>query len=155
MSNQPTSEFFFRGGGTTLKPHHKTRYIYPSKCDYDLERLRFHTPHNYQNRRRPQGEGAYDTTFLTVTSAGRRPPTKEEFNQRINAEKTAEKASMNPIGRATRRVVAYAGNMLLEMGKFKLGSQILVYVIKRTTMIELASDGFGRDEDTYEIPCQQ
>ena len=96
-----------------------------------------------------------DNMFITVTNAGRAPPTPQEFDKYLKSVKAKDRQTANPVGKAMRRVTAYAGNTILEMGKFKLGPNRLVYIIKRTTMIELGSGARGqhaKDEDEYEIP---
>jgi hypothetical protein len=52
------------------------------------------------------------------------------------------------------RMIKYAGNTLLQIGKFKT-KEGLKYIIKRTTMIPTSDKFFFHDEAIYEIPCDK
>jgi hypothetical protein len=51
-------------------------------------------------------------------------------------------------------MIKYAGNILLQSGKFKI-KEGLKYIIKRTTMIPTSDKFFFHDEAMYEIPCDK
>lgn len=54
------------------------------------------------------------------------------------------------------RVTRYAGNTVLESGKFALkGYAGLVYMIKRKSSILLEGGGFGIEEEKYVIECEK
>lgn len=95
---------------------------------------------------------------MTVTRAPKTPPTPEQFERWILNEQANDTASANPLGRAMRRVVAYPGNTLLEIGKFELRPDQLSHVIRRTTKLALGGDARGtcaEDKDTYIIPSEK
>ncbi|KAF2130744.1 hypothetical protein P153DRAFT_204239 [Dothidotthia symphoricarpi CBS 119687] len=150
-------EIFFRGGSNVLKPNHITRYQYPHPLDHGIPALRLQLPANSAKRSRPQGHGDFGidgATFLTITRSYREPPTEADFRSWSDTETKRDAKSRNPLGRAMTRMTKYAGNTLLKSGKFaKRGG--LVYVVNRVTSIPLAGDGFGKEEDTYNIPCDQ
>lgn len=156
------SELFFRGGASVLKPNHITRYIYPSLCGYPKACLRLQPPANSKKRSRPQGANSWGEdghTFLTISKALKPAPTNAQFTQWSTTEVDKDLKSKNPLGRAMARVTKYAGNTVLESGKFALKKGApLVYVIKRTTMIPLGGSDvskFGREEEEYRIECDK
>ncbi|CAO2651123.1 Nn.00g094200.m01.CDS01 [Neocucurbitaria sp. VM-36] len=158
--NLQESELFFRGGASVLKPNHITRYIYPSLCSYPKACLRLQPPTNSNKRSRPQGANSWGEdghTFLTITRALKAAPTKVQFTQWSKVESAKDLQSKNPLGRAMARITKYAGNTVLESGKFaQKKGQPLVYVIKRTTVIPLGGSDegkFGREEEEYRIEC--
>jgi hypothetical protein len=67
-------------------------------------------------------------------------------------EKDADKTHTNPLGRAMSRITKYAGNTLLQSGKFATKNG-LMYIVKRTSSISLEEGGFAREEEVYEIKC--
>jgi hypothetical protein len=157
LKHRPAEDpsLFFRGGASLLKPNHITRYEYPCKLDLPLSSLRLQTPINASKRSRPQGRGDFGidgSTFLTITRAFSDAPTKSDFDT-LARENKIEK-DLNALGRAMARVTKYAGNTLLQSGKFKLKDG-MKFVIKRTTSIPLTDGSFGREEQLYEIPCDQ
>lgn len=145
----------FRGSASVLKPHHMTRYIYPSLCGYPVSSLRLQTPVNSTQRSRPQGSLSWGTdghTFLTITRAYLSPLSKVELEEQHREEKKGSSS----LGLAMARVTKYAGNTVLESGKFSLkGYPSLVYVIKRKTSIVQAQGEFGIEEKTYIIECDK
>lgn len=154
------AELFFRGGGSVLKPNHITRYIYPSLCGYPKECLRLQLPANSAKRSRPQGANSWGEdghTFLTITKALKPAPTEAQFAQWSTVESAKDTQSKNPLGRAMARVTKYAGNTVLESGKFALKrGEPLVYIVKRKTVIPLGGSDtgrFGREEKEYRIEC--
>ncbi|KAF1997948.1 hypothetical protein P154DRAFT_578477 [Amniculicola lignicola CBS 123094] len=154
----PNDPYAFRGGGSVLKPNHMTRYLYPCLLGYPASSFRLQIPKWSTHRRRPQGQGAFDKTFITLTRAANPPPNLSQFKSWILAETAKDKHDENPIGRAMKRVTRYPGNTLLESGKFKLkrGDEGLFYIVKRTTSLVLGGDQQGQvavDEDCYGIPC--
>ncbi|KAJ4369049.1 hypothetical protein N0V83_006132 [Neocucurbitaria cava] len=153
------SELFFRGGASVLKPNHITRYIYPSLCGYPKACLRLQPPANSKKRSRPQGANSWGEdghTFLTISKALNPAPTNAQFTQWSTTEVSKDLKSKNPLGRAMVRVTRYAGNTVLESGKFALKKGApLVYVVKRTTVIPLGGSDvgkFGREEEEYPRP---
>jgi hypothetical protein len=58
-----------------------------------------------------------------------------------------------------KRMAKYAGNIILESGKFALKKgELLVYVIKRTTVVLLSAgngEQFGTDQKIYIIECDR
>lgn len=159
LGSPENSELFFRGGASLLKPNHITRYEYPCKLHLPLSSMRLQTPVNASKRSRPQGQGRADfgiegTTFLTVTRAYRNVSTKTELEGIFDFEKEQDARSPNSLGQAMSRVTKYAGNTLLQSGKF-MTKEGLKYIIKRTTVIPTSDKSFFRDEAVYEIPCGQ
>lgn len=156
---QPSPEFRFRGGATVLKPCHITRYCYPCLLGHPPHTLILETPHKASQRRRPQGQAAFDPTFLTITRAPEPPISSSDFQACFTHPyvKTKDKASVNPLGRAMRRLTRYPGNTVLDVGKFRFGKgDEAVFIIKRTTVLPLGKGDkgkFGRDEEVYEIPA--
>jgi hypothetical protein len=153
------SDIFFRGGASMLKPNHITRYEYPCNLQFPLSTLRIQTPVNASKRSRPQGQGRAHfgiegSTYLTVTRSYRNAPTSFEFEDICKQEKEQDTRSPNALGRALSRMTKYAGNTLLQSGKF-MTKEGLMYIIKRTTMIRTTENSFFRDEATYEISCKQ
>jgi hypothetical protein len=159
-------DFFFHGSGTVQKPHHMTRYLYPSLCGYPKGCIRLQTPVNSTRRSRPQGSGSWGTDghiFLSISN------TPECINcseiafdawSEVNMKKDEE--SGNGLARAMSRMSKYRGNTLLEAGKFQLKKGAdMVYVIKRTSVLLLeGSDGrgeerYGTEECRYTIECKR
>jgi hypothetical protein len=154
---KPLFDTFFRGGGSVLKPNHITRYIYPSLCGHPATSLRLQNPVDSKKRSRPQGAfswGVDGHAFITITRSYRDEPTKSAFEHASTRDSEQDGKSANPLGRAMARVTKYAGNTLLESGKFALGKgEPLVYVVKRTTAIVPTDGEVGKEEDMYVIEC--
>jgi hypothetical protein len=153
------SEFFFRGNSNVLTPHRTTRYIYPSYLSFPKFCLLLQAPVNASKRSGPVGRASYGSRrsdFLTLTRSGRPPPTKAQFDAWVAAEKSKDKTSKNPLGRAMRRMSGYQGNTVLESGKFRLKKTApLMYIEERKTSILLEGGGFAFDRDVYEIECSK
>ncbi|KAF2655783.1 hypothetical protein K491DRAFT_778468 [Lophiostoma macrostomum CBS 122681] len=149
------SEFHFRGGGSVLQPNHITRYVYPTLLGYPKSALRLQMPSHAATRSRPHDQGMCDNTFVTISPVGKPRPNKAQFQSWIVNEKERDKKCPNPVGRAMRRVTGFRGNTMLECGKFKLGPDRLVYVLKRTTVLWCQEQGqqrtYATDTARYEI----
>ena len=156
---KPPSDTFFRGGGSFLKPNHITRYIYPSLCGHPATCLCLQNPVDSKKRSRPQGAfswGVDGHAFITITRAYRDAPTTSAFEYASKRDVEQDSRSENPLGRAITQVTKYAGNTVLESGKFALAKgEPLVYVVKRTTAIVLPSGEVGKEEETYVIECDK
>jgi hypothetical protein len=155
-------EFFFRGGGTVLKPNHITRYEYPCPLHYSVPALYLQAPINAAQRSRPQGRGDFGPNgaiFLTITHAHSAAPTHTEFQTELAAESVRDGESANPLGMAMARITDFPGNTLLQSGKFRKRNEGYVYVVKRTSSIPLQGgsekEAFGREEEVYVIKCSE
>jgi hypothetical protein len=151
-------EFFFRGGGSVLKPNYMTRYLYPSLLGYPLGCLRLELPSIPSSRSRPQGYGSWGTdghTFLTISKSWKPALSLQLFMKWSTEELGKDEASANPLGRAMARISQYQGNTVVEAGKSQLkkGEAMCYVVVRKSAIVLEGGKECGSEEERYVIKC--